>query len=78
MTDEYAQISGRQTRGDWELYFYIFMMVFWPTLLVSGLIAHFGFTEYDLRLPTLLLSVGAGWAGVRIYRARLERKSASH
>jgi len=76
MTEEYAQIS-RGAKGDKELYFYIFMAIFWPTLLVTGLFAHFVFSGYELRLPTFLLSVIAGLAGVRIYWVRANKDSAS-
>src|SRR6476469_2206246 len=60
MTEEYAQIS-RGAKGDKELYFFIFMAIFWPTLLVTGLVAHFVFSGYELRLPTFVLSVIAGF-----------------
>lgn len=58
---------------DTAMYFYVFMIVFWPVSIVLGLIGFYYVKEYDLRLVTLLLGLGAGWLAVRMYKVR-ERK----
>lgn len=54
--------------------FYVFMIVFWPTAVLLGFIDHTLIPDYDLRIPMMLLSLGAGWLGVKIYKVREIRK----
>jgi hypothetical protein len=50
--------------------FAIFMLFFWPSALILGLIDFYLIPSYDLRIPTLLLALGVGWIGMSKYRAR--------
>jgi hypothetical protein len=77
MTDEYAHISNQRAKGDIELNFYIFMAIFWPSLLVTGLIAYFVFPDYELRLATFVLSAIAGLVGLRVHRSHQRKNSAT-
>lgn len=53
---------------DLAMHFYVFMLTFWPAAIILGLIDYFVIKEYDLRIPTLLAGLGAGWIAMTIYR----------
>jgi|GEM_PF-5680527 len=59
---------------DSTMQFYVFMLVFWPSALILGLIDFVFIPEYDLRPLTLLLALLSGWIGVLVYRSRERRK----
>ncbi len=59
---------------DPTMQFYVFMLVFWPSSLLFGLIDHVFITEYDLRPLTLLLGLLCGWIGVLVYKSRERQK----
>jgi hypothetical protein len=53
--------------------FIAFMVVFWPLLLILGIVDHFFLTEHDLRLASLALAGAAGWGNMRLQRRKAER-----
>lgn len=50
-----------------------FMLVFFPLLLVVGIVDHFFLPEYDLRLPSLALAGIAGSVNVWLKRRKAEK-----
>jgi hypothetical protein len=63
-----------EPRPDTAVQFYVFMLLFWPTAILLGVLAYALIPQYDLRLPTLAIALIAGWIGVSVYRARERRK----
>jgi hypothetical protein len=53
---------------DRAMHFYTFMLAFWPVSIILGLIDFYLIHDYDLRIPTLLAGLGAGWLAMTIYR----------
>jgi hypothetical protein len=49
------------------LRFFVFIVVFWPASLVLGVLDHWYFPEYDLRLINFGLGLLVGWLGVRYF-----------
>lgn len=71
----YERIDDERAKADDRtMQFYVFMMVFWPTAIVLGLIDFSFVTSYDLRLPMLLLSLLAGWAGIKVYKSKMAKE----
>jgi hypothetical protein len=50
-----------------------FMLVFFPLVLILGIVDHFFLSDYDLQLPTLALAAAAGALNVWLRRRRAER-----
>jgi hypothetical protein len=75
---DYSPFEKRTEDGpppDYTTYFYVFMLVFWPVALALGLLAFYCLPEYELRLPTLFVSLVAGAAAVKYYRVKESRET---
>jgi hypothetical protein len=59
-----------EARKDFESYFYVFMLAFWPVALLFGIVDHWFITGYDFRVLDVLLGMIAGWIAIKFYDTR--------
>jgi hypothetical protein len=67
--------TTQERKFDREMAVIVFMLVFWPILLVLGVIDHFFMPDHDLRLFALLFAAAVGGLGVQLQRRRTEASS---
>jgi hypothetical protein len=67
--------TTQERKFDREMAVIVFMLVFWPILLVLGVIDHFFMPDHDLRLFALLFAAAVGGLGVQLQRRRAEASS---
>ncbi len=74
MSSYYDTINDEPT-VDPTMQLYVFMLVFWPSLLILGLIDFIFIPNYDLRPLTFLMGLLCGWIGLSVYKSRERRKA---
>jgi len=67
---DYPEPGTEEPEPDGSVYFYIFMVVFWPVSILLGLIDFYFVPEHDLRFYNLLAGLIAGGIAVEAYRHR--------
>jgi hypothetical protein len=67
--------STQAPKFDREMAIIVFMLVFWPILVVLGVIDHFFMPDHDLRLFALVFAAAVGGLGVQLQRRRAEASS---
>jgi hypothetical protein len=64
--------STQERKFDREMAIIVFMLVFWPILLVLGIADHFFMPDHDLRLFAIVFAAAIGGLGVLVQRRRVE------
>jgi hypothetical protein len=64
--------STQAPKFDREMATIVFMLVFWPILLLLGVVDHFFMPDHDLRLFALVFAAAIGGLGVLLQRRKVE------
>jgi hypothetical protein len=67
--------STQERKFDREMAVIVFMLLFWPILLVLGVVDHFFMPDHDLRLFALVFATAIGGLGVLVQRRKAEASS---
>jgi hypothetical protein len=64
--------STQERKFDREMAIIVFMLVFWPILLILGVVDHFFMPDHDLRLFAFVFAAAIGGLGVLLQRRKVE------